>query len=65
MIVDLTYMGDRKRKGSRGSDVQGSQNKMASDYIILKEQNKTMEEETEKLRENIEKMIKAFKQKEV
>lgn len=49
MIVDLTYMGDRKRKGSRSSENNNSQSKMCSDIINLKDLNKEMEDEMEQL----------------
>ena len=51
MIVDLTYMGEKKqRKSSRGSENNKSQTKLAADYIQVKEQNREMAEETEKMR---------------
>ena len=36
MIFDLTYMGERKRKASRNSEINNPQTKMISDYIVLK-----------------------------
>jgi ribosomal protein L17 len=65
MIVDLTYMGERKRKASRGSEHNSAMSKMASDYIVLKEQNREMLEESEKMRENLERLSKLLKQKDV
>lgn len=38
---------------------------MASDYVILKDQNRQMSNEFEKLKETIENMTKAIKQKDV
>jgi len=44
MIVDLTYMGERKRKSSKGSENNNSQTKLYSDLINLKQANKDMSE---------------------
>jgi len=42
MIVDLSCMGHRKRKSSRGSESNNSQSKICSDIISLKDLNKEM-----------------------
>ena len=63
MIVDLTYMGEKKRKGSRGSDSTAS--KVMMDCLVLKDQNRKAEAETEKLMESLEKMTKSLKQKDI
>ena len=66
MIVDLTYMGERKRRrSSRGSEYNSPLDKMASDYVIIKDQNREMCSQFEKLKESIEKMTKTIKQKDV
>ena len=38
-------MGEKKRKGSRNSEHNNSQSKIASDYVILKDKNRIMTDE--------------------
>ena len=40
MIFDLTYMGEKKRKGSKNLEKNSSQSKIASEFIIVKEKTK-------------------------
>ena len=40
MIIDLTYMGQKKRKSSKGSDITL---KLTSECVLLKDQNTKMQ----------------------
>ena len=57
MIMDLTFMSNRKRKTpNRGSENNSSQSKMCIDAIALKEGSGKHEREIEELKDTVEKL---------
>ena len=64
LIIDLTDMGDRKRKISRSSDNNNSKFKFCSDIINLKDGNRETDKYMEKLYEVIEELGSSLKLKE-
>ena len=61
MIFDLTYMGEKKRKSSRGEEGLGLAGRVVAESLL--EKNREMENEGEETRQVLLKMGKVMRQR--